>query len=420
VCGAPLLARYDLTAARRWPKSTLAGREASMWRYREILPLLQSAKGLDAAVSLGEGWTPLVRARRLGATLSLRRLYVKDEGLNPTGSWKARGFSAALTRAMHVGARGVVTAAAGLAAPAAAAYSARAALPAKIFTPKDGRRAFAADSELYGADIAQVDGTLADAERAAEAYASQSGSYDLCALHEPYRVEGQKTMGYEIAEQLGWELPDWILCPVASGSTFIGIWKAFVEMASLGWIDPVRRPHMVAIQPAGCAPIVRAVAASAEHAEPWSADAIRTLADDLRVPDPTGASLGAARRPQRRAWRRRRRSRAPRPRRRRPHQTARHRRHRQSRDGGTIRVVSASHLRQRSRRASAFAQGYGGPPKPWRRWSALRSGPPDGVRIAAHRLPERGSKPRRPFARRHSAMAEMARALLASFRLVST
>ncbi|HVW06744.1 MAG TPA: threonine synthase [Vicinamibacterales bacterium] len=291
VCGAPLLARYDLTAARRWPKSTLAGREASMWRYREILPLLQSPKGLDAAVSLGEGWTPLVRARRLGATLSLRRLYVKDEGLNPTGSLKARGFSAALTRAMHVGVRGVAVAAAGLAAPAAAAYSARAALSAKIFTPKDVRRSFVADSELHGAEIAQVDGTLADAERAAEAFASQSSCYDLSALHEPYRVEGQKTIGYEIAEQLGWELPDWILCPVGSGSTFIGIWKAFVEMASLGWIDPVRRPHMVAIQPAGCAPIVRAVAASAEHAEPWSADAIRTLADDLRVPDPAGAAL---------------------------------------------------------------------------------------------------------------------------------
>jgi threonine synthase len=192
---------------------------------------------------------------------------------------------------MHVGVRGVAVAAAGLAAPAAAAYSARAALPAKIFTPKDVRRSFVADSELHGAEIAQVDGTLADAERAAEAFASQSSCYDLSALHEPYRVEGQKTIGYEIAEQLGWELPDWILCPVGSGSTFIGIWKAFVEMASLGWIDPVRRPHMVAIQPAGCAPIVRAVAASAEHAEPWSADAIRTLADDLRVPDPAGAAL---------------------------------------------------------------------------------------------------------------------------------
>jgi threonine synthase len=291
VCGAPLLARYDLTAARRWPKSTLVGRESSMWRYREILPLLVSSKGVDPPVSLGEGWTPLLRARRLGATLGLRRLYIKDEGQNPTGSLKARGFSAAMTRALHVGAKVVTVATAGHGAAAAGAYAAKAALSAKATVPRDGRRVFELEAGLLRVEITRVDGQVTDAERIVAEQAAANGWYDLSAFREPYRLEGQKTIGYELAEQLGWELPDWILCPVGSGAAFSGIWKAFTEMASLGWIDPVRRPHMVAVQAAGCAPIVRAVGSGADHAEAWGAAAVRTLADDLRVPEPAGAPL---------------------------------------------------------------------------------------------------------------------------------
>jgi threonine synthase len=290
-CGAPLMARYDLTAARRWPKSALAGRESSMWRYREILPLLQSAKGLDPPVSLGEGWTPLLRARRLGGTLGLRRVYIKDEGLNPTGSWKARGVSAAMTRAVHLGTRSVVVAMTGHAGLAVASYAAKAAIPAKVFVPKDVRPAFVSESEFHGAAVVRADGGLPEAERAAREQIAAEGAYDMSALQEPYRVEGMKTIGYELAEQLGWELPDWIVCPVGTGAAVIGIWKAFVEMASLSWIDPVRRPHLVAVQAAGCAPVVRAVASGAERIEPWGADAVRTVADDLQVPNPPGGSL---------------------------------------------------------------------------------------------------------------------------------
>jgi threonine synthase len=286
-CGAPLLARYDLTAAKRWPKSSLAGRDASMWRYREILPLLQSSRGLDPVVSLGEGWTPLLRARRLGSTLGLRRVYIKDESLNPTGSWKARGASAATTRALHLGIRSVVAAVAGHAAPAVAAYAARAAVGAHVIVPADAASSLAKAAELYGATVTRSAGGLPEAEEAA----AVTKEYDLSALREPYRIEGLKTIGYELAEQLGWELPDWILCPAGTGAALVGIWKAFVEMASLGWIDPVRRPHLVAVQAAGCAPVVRAVAASADHIEPWALDAVRTTADDLRVPVPAAATL---------------------------------------------------------------------------------------------------------------------------------
>jgi threonine synthase len=285
------VARYDLTAARRWQKSILAGREASMWRYREILPLLVSAKGEDPPVTLGEGWTPLLRARRIGATVGLRRLYVKDEGQNPTGSWKARGFSAAITRALHVGAKTVSVATAGHGGAAAGAYAAKAALTAKVFAPTETRATLALESELHGVEVTGVEGGLSEAEQLAEAQSAQHGWYEMSALREPYRLEGKKTIGFELAEQLGWELPDWIICPVGSGAAFVGIWKAFTEMASLGWIDPVRRPHMVAVQAAGCAPIVRAVGATTDHADPWGAAAVRTLADDLRVPDPAGAAM---------------------------------------------------------------------------------------------------------------------------------
>lgn len=290
VCGAPLFARYDLTAAKRWPKSSLASRESSMWRYREILPLLQSAKGIDPPVTLGEGWTPLLRARRLGSTLGLRRLYLKDESLNPTGSLKARGASSAVARAVHLGARAVVTASSGHAGPAVAAYGARAALSVRVFAGKDVKPAFGVEAAFHGADVSTVDGGSAEAERAAAACAAETGACNLSAFSEPYRIEGTKTIAYEIAEQLGWQVPDWIICPAASGTTFVGLWKAFTEMASLGWIDPVRRPHIVAVQAAGSAPIVRAVGSGTAQIDAWESVA-RTLADDLRVTDPAGGAL---------------------------------------------------------------------------------------------------------------------------------
>jgi threonine synthase len=273
-CGAPLLARYDLTGAKRWPKTSLAGRETSMWRYREIMPLLESEKGLDQPVSLGEGWTPIVRARRLGRALGLDRLFVKDESTNPTGSISARGMAAAATRAVHLGSRVL------------ASYAARAALDAKIFAPKDTRAVFLREAELAGAEITRVDGSVGDASRSAMQAASADSWCDASPLRNPYLIEGEKTVGYELAEQLAWQVPDWIVCPVGHGTSVIGMWKAFSEMAALGWIDPVRRPHLVAAQAAGCAPIVRAFAANAEKATPWE-DA-HTIADGLRVADTRG------------------------------------------------------------------------------------------------------------------------------------
>ncbi len=288
-CGAPLLARYDLTAAKRWPKSSLAGREASMWRYREILPLLEGERGVDTPVSLGEGWTPLLRARRLGKALGLERVYVKDESANPTNSVKARGISAAVTRALHLGCRVITAPAAGNVAPAAAAYASRGGLDARLFLPRGSRLPFVRESELAGAVVTVVDGSLRDAATLAHDRSATNGWYDVASWQEPYRLEGEKTMGYELAEQLGWQLPDWIVYPVGDGTGLVGIWKAFAEMAALGWIDPIRRPHLVCVQAAGCAPIVRAFGSGADKAAAWQN--AHTIADDLRVPETIGDAL---------------------------------------------------------------------------------------------------------------------------------
>lgn len=288
-CGAPLIARYDLTAAKRWPKTSLAGREASMWRYREILPLLQSNKGPDVPVTLGEGWTPLLRTRRLTRTIGVDGLYVKDESSNPTNTMKARGMSTLATRALHLGLRVLSSASSGHATPAVAAYASRAGLDAKVFVPKDIRQPILRQCRLTGADITRVDGGPGDAARAA---AQRRGAHiwaDATPFAEPYRLEGEKTLGYEIAEQLEWQVPDWIVCPVGSGSSLIAIWKAFGEMAALGWIDPVKRPHMVAVQAAGCAPLVRAFASGASKALPWEGP--QTVADGLRVAETAGDFL---------------------------------------------------------------------------------------------------------------------------------
>ena len=285
VCGAPLLARYDMAAARGWSRDSLTGRVASMWRYHELMPLLDG----EAPVTLGEGWTPMVPAPRLGASLGLSRLFIKDESLNPTNSFKARGLSAAVTRAAHLGATVLSIPTAGNAGNAMAAYAARAGMEARVFMPRDVKTPFIRECELYGAKVTLVDGLITDAGRLAAETGAPLGWYDVSTLKEPYRIEGKKTMGYEVAEQLGWTLPDWILYPTGGGTGMVGMWKAFAEMSALGWIDPVKRPKMVTVQASGCAPIVRAFETGAEKAAPW--EHAHTVADGLRVPRAIGDFL---------------------------------------------------------------------------------------------------------------------------------
>ncbi len=284
-CGAPLLARYNLASLSNWRRESLAGREASMWRYREVMPLFDG----EAPVSLGEGWTPLLRAPRLGQSLGMDRLYIKDESLNPTNSFKARGLSAAVTRASYLGARVLSVPTAGNAGNATAAYAARAGLQAKVFMPRDVKRPFVQECKLYGAEVTLVDGLITDAGRFAAELGAPLGWYDMSTLKEPYRIEGKKTMGYEVAEQLDWTLPDWIIYPTGGGTGMVGMWKAFDEMSSLGWIDPGKRPRMVTVQAENCAPIVRAFNTGAERSELWQG--ATTIADGLRVPKAVGDFL---------------------------------------------------------------------------------------------------------------------------------
>ena len=284
-CGAPLLARYNLDAARAWRRDSLAGREPTMWRYRELMPLFDG----EVPVTLGEGWTPLIHTKRLGESLGMRSVYVKDESLNPTNSFKARGLSAAVTRAAHLGARTLSVPSAGNAANAVAAYGAAAGLEAKVFMPKDVKAPFIRECELYGAEVTLVDGLITDAGRIAAERGRPLGWYDMSTLKEPYRIEGKKTMAYEVAEQLGWSLPDWIVYPTGGGTGMVGMWKAFEEMEHIGWLEPGRRPRMVSVQAEHCAPIVRAFEQGAERSEMWK-DA-RTVADGLRVPKAIGDFL---------------------------------------------------------------------------------------------------------------------------------
>lgn len=284
-CGLPLFARYDLTAARAWSRDSLAGRAPNMWRYRELMPLLDG----DEPVTLGEGFTPLVHARRLGATVGLDALYIKDESFNPTNSFKARGQSAAITRARALGATTIALPTAGNAGNAAAAYSAAAGLACKVFIPKDAKAPFIDECRLYGAEVTLVDGLITDAGRIAAELGKPLGWYDVSTLKEPYRVEGKKTMGYELAEQFGWTLPDWIIYPTGGGTGLVGMWKAFAEMEAIGWLSPGHRPKMVSVQAEGCQPIVRAFSSGAEKAAPF--ENARTAADGLRVPRAIGDFL---------------------------------------------------------------------------------------------------------------------------------
>jgi len=284
-CGAPLLARYDLASARAWPRGSLAGRPPTMWRYRELLPLFDG----EAPITLGEGFTPLIHARRLGAAIGLERLYVKDESLNPTNSFKARGQSAAVTRAKYLGATTLSVPSAGNAGNALAAYAAAAGLTAKVFLPKDVKPPFKKECVLYGADVTLVDGLITDAGRIAAETGGPLGWYDVSTLKEPYRIEGKKTMAYELAEQLAWSYPDWIIYPTGGGTGMVGMWKAFEELEAIGWMPRARRPRMVSVQADGCAPIIRAFEQGTEKAAMW--EHATTIADGLRVPRAIGDFL---------------------------------------------------------------------------------------------------------------------------------
>ena len=284
-CGAPLLVRYDLPrVAADWSKASLAGRAPNMWRYEEMMPLID-----ERPVTLDEGFTPLLAAKALGAHLGLTSLYVKDESLNPTNSFKARGLSAAVTRAQALGATTLSVPSAGNAANALAAYAAHAGLEAKVFMPRDVKLPFIRECELYGADVTLVDGLITDAGRVAAERGQALGWYDVSTLKEPYRIEGKKTMAYELAEQLGWTWPDWIIYPTGGGTGMVGMWKAIDELERIGWVAPGRRPHMVSAQAEGCAPIVTAFERGLDKADPW--EHAETIADGLRVPRAIGDFL---------------------------------------------------------------------------------------------------------------------------------
>jgi len=284
-CGKPLLARYDLESARKnLHRDDLIGRIASLWRYRELLPVREDTN----VVSLGEGYTPLIHAACTGARLGMESLFIKDEGLNPTGSFKARGLCMAISRAKELSVREVVIPSAGNAAGAMSAYAARAGMKAHVFMPSDVPLPFRMECTAYGADVHLIDGLITDCGREAHAEAEKNGWFDVSTLKEPYRVEGKKTMGYELAEQFEWALPDVVIYPTGGGTGLIGMWKAFAEMRQLGWIDG-KLPRMVSVQAEGCAPIPRALAAGEEFAAPWK-DA-HTVAAGLRVPRAIGDFL---------------------------------------------------------------------------------------------------------------------------------
>ena len=284
-CEKPLYARYDLDRLRGvFRPSDLAGRPATLWRYAEVLPVRDPAR----RVSLGEGFTPLLDAPRLADALGMRRLWIKDEGQNPTASFKARGLALAVARAWELGVDAVAIPTAGNAGGATAAYAAAAGLVAHVFAPADTPRPILQEIEALGARLELVDGLITDAARRVAEGANAHGWFDLSTLKEPYRVEGKKTMGYELFEQLGGRLPDVIIYPTGGGTGLVGMWKAFDEMERLGWIGP-ERPRMISVQAAGCAPIVRAWEAGQDSAEPW-ADA-HTYASGLRVPRAVGDFL---------------------------------------------------------------------------------------------------------------------------------
>jgi threonine synthase len=284
-CGSPLLVRYQLagiegSALRR----RLASRPPNLWRYHELLPVRRES----SIVSLGEGFTPLRRASRLGAKLGVPNLYLKDEGVNPTGSFKARGQAVAISMARELGLRKVAVPSAGNAGGAMAAYAAVAGMKALVYMPEGTPVVNRLECALLGAEVALVPGSIKDCGRALRERIEREGWFDMSTLKEPYRVEGKKTMAYEVVEQLDGKVPDAMIFPTGGGTGLVGMWKAFNEMEELGWIER-KRPRLIAVQATGCAPLVRAYAARAESAEEWVNP--QTLASGLRVPSAVGDFL---------------------------------------------------------------------------------------------------------------------------------
>jgi threonine synthase len=278
-CQSPLLAKYDLISARQnLDRDQISRRPKGMWRWHELLPVLYE----ENCVSLGEGDTPLLLLPRLEKQLGLTNLFVKDESSNPTGSFKARGLAAAISKAKELGVEKVIIPTAGNAGGAMAAYAARAGLQAYIFMPKDTPFANIEESRIAGAEVILVDGLISDAARLAGEKARLEGWFDVSTFKEPYRVEGKKVMGYELAETFGWELPDVIVYPTGGGTGLVGMWKAFAELEQLGWLNNVKRPRMVSVQADGCAPVVRAFEKHAASCDFWLN--AHTLASGLRVP----------------------------------------------------------------------------------------------------------------------------------------
>jgi len=283
-CSRPLYPRYDLAAVKdAFTVDALRGREPTLWRYAEVLPV----RDARFRVNLGEGFTPLLRADRLAEELGVKNLWLKDEGQNPTGSFKARGLCMAVSRAWELGVREVALPSAGNAGSAAAAYAAAAGLACHVVVPKDTPRVIVEETRALGADLELIDGLITDAGARVAEGVKRHGWFDLSTLKEPYRVEGKKTMGYELLEQLG-RLPDVIVYPTGGGTGLVGMWKAFDEMQRLGWIGD-ERPRMISVQASGCAPIVRAFERDERFAEPVT-DA-RTYASGLRVPRAVGDFL---------------------------------------------------------------------------------------------------------------------------------
>ena len=284
-CGKPLLVRYDLERAKMFlKKESLPGRRPDMWRYREMLPLERD----DNIVSLGEGWTPLLRAVRLGRRVGVPDLFIKDESQNPTQSFKARGMAAAVSMAKELGVKKLAVPSAGNAAGALAAYAARAGLKSYIFMPRDTPRANVVECQQTGAHVTLMDGLITDCGAEVGRRKEKEGWFDVSTLKEPYRIEGKKTLGYELAEQMEWRLPDVIIYPTGGGTGLIGMWKAFDEMQQLGWIGS-KRPRMVTVQAEGCAPIVRAFEQGNRFADEFPNAA--TTASGLRVPKAIGDFL---------------------------------------------------------------------------------------------------------------------------------
>lgn len=284
-CGKRLIVIYDLKQIRKIVRrKDVVNRAPTLWRYHELLPV----QDLSNILTLGEGFTPLIHATHLGNALGFDNLFIKDEGQNPTGSFKARGLSVALSRARELGVTEISIPSAGNAGSALSAYAARGGLKAYVYMPRDVPKTFVVECIATGAQVQLVDGFITDCSRKAAQDAPQFGRFDMSTLKEPYRIEGKKTMGLELAEQMDWKLPDVIIYPTGGGTGLIGMWKAFEELQNLGWIEP-KLPRMVTVQARGCSPIVKAFNQGKASAEPWHK--AQTIADGLRVPAAIGDFL---------------------------------------------------------------------------------------------------------------------------------